>query len=466
MLKASFRVCLPLMCLVSACAVAPKPFEPPIELPAAFTESGQVGLLDRWWLHFNDAELNRLIETALSQNLDLRATFERLQQAEAVARKTGAALIPDISGTSSLSRSIQQPGEGRRLSSDDFSLGLSAAYELDLWGRIRAATRAAELDTEASALDVETAGIALSAEIANTWYQWVEQMLQLELLDRQIETNSQNVDIVAARFRGGQATAADLYQQTQVLEATRGDKYSALAAFEVLKNRLAVLTGQAPGMLSIQSDRRFPILPALPKTGLTADLIKRRPDVSSAYNRLQAADLRVAAAIADRFPKISLTASIETSAPDLHDLFNNWLGTLAGNILIPLIDGGRRRAEVRRNEAVTAEAFYGYGQRILLALEEVENALVRESRQHQRLASLEKQALYLDRANSQIRMRYVYGAIDFLRVLTSQINQQSLERSVLRAERELIGYRIDLYRSLAGGWQITRPNRTKEQTDG
>lgn len=454
------------LCLNTACSVAPHNYPAPVATPATFSESGGAEIPDRWWLSFNDSRLNRLIEIALQQNLDLRATFNRLEQARAVARKVGSELIPELSGNSEITRSIIDPVSGQRISTDNFGLGLAASYELDLWGRIRAGTQAAELDAEASALDIQTAAIALTAEIASVWFRLLEQRQQLELLERQIATNTQNVDLVAARVQGGQATVADLFQQSQVLEATKGNKYSVIAAIEVLKNQLAILTGQPPGTITIEEAIEFPDIPELPATGLTADLIQRRPDIQSAYKRLQAADLRIAAAIADRFPKISLSASIDTSAPDLQDFFNNWMATLAGNLVIPLIDGGRRIAEVDRNKALTEEALNLYGQQILNSLEEVENALIQERQQHKRLDSLEKQLRYLDQANSQIRLRYIYGAMDFLRVLSSQISQQSLQRSVIQAKRELIDFRINLYRSLAGGWTLTQPPNHESQKDG
>ena len=454
------------LCLITACSVAPNRYQAPIETPVAFSESGQGELLDHWWLSFNDPELNRLIGTALQQNLDLRVTFNRLEQAKAVARKTGSELIPAISGNSGINRIVDSSTTSQDATRDNFNLGLAASYELDLWGRIRAGTQAAELDMAASELDIQTAAIALTAEIASTWYQLIEQYKQLALLNQQIETNTQNVDIVAARFRGGQASVADLFQQSQVLEAVKGNKYTVIAAIDVLKNRLAILTGQAPTALTLDHFDRFPELPPLPATGLTAELIQRRPDIQSAYKRLQAADLRIAAAIADRFPKISLSGSLDATAPDLQDFFNNWMATLAGNLVIPLIDGGRRIAEVDRNKALTEEALNRYGQQILTSLEEVENALSQERQQHKRLDSLKKQLRYLNEANNQIRMRYIYGAIDFLRVLTSQVNQQSLQRTVIQAERELIAFRIALYRSLAGGWTLTQPVDHRSQTDG
>lgn len=450
----------------SACSVDVKPFPAPVSLPERFSVSGEDSVPDRWWLSFNDPQLNQLIEQALQQNLDLRATFRRLEQAQAIARKAGAELIPALNGSSTIERTILDQADTGHSIIDTFGIGLAASYELDLWGRIRATTRAAELDSQTAALDIQTAAIALSAQIASTWYQLIEQYRQLDLLNRQIGTNQQYVDLVMARFTGGQGTAADVFQQKQVLEAVHGDKYLVLAAIGVLKNQLGVLTGTAPGIFNAPMANDFPGLPGLPDTGLTADLLQRRPDIRQAYLRVQAADLRVAAAIADRLPKLSLATSINTSAPDLQDFFNNWLATLAGNLVLPIIDGGRRIAEVDRNKAITAESLDLYGQKILTALQEVENALVQESQQRKRVDSLLQQLRYSGEANKQIRMRYGYGGIDFLRVLTSLINLQSLERSMIRAERELIEYRINLHRALAGGWVLKKPETERSANDG
>lgn len=450
----------------TACSVDVKPFQPPLALPERFSAGGDSAMPDRWWLSFNDAQLNHLIDTSLKQNLDLRATFRRLEQAQAIAKKAGAELIPALNGSTGINRTIQdQPSNGQNVT-DIFTIGLAASYELDLWGRIRATTRAAQLDSQTAALDIQSAAIALSAQIASTWYQLIEQYRQLDLLNRQIATNEQYVDLVMARFKGGQGSAADVFQQKQLLEAVHGDQYLVLAAIDVLKNQLAVLTGTAPGLFEATSVQNFPQLAELPSTGLTSDLIQRRPDIQQRYLQIQAADLRVAAAIADRFPKVSLSTSINTSAPDLQDFFNNWLATLAGNLVVPIIDGGRRVAEVDRNKAVTAENLDLYGQKILTALQEVENALSQEYQQHKRVASLQKQLRYSGDANNQIRMRYGYGGIDFLRVLTSLINLQSLERSMIRAERELIEYRINLYRSLAGGWELKKPETDRSVNHG
>lgn len=445
------------LCLLNGCSIDVKEFEAPIPIPENFSLPGNQALRERWWLDFKDAALNRLIDTALKQNLDLTAAFERLEQAEAIARKTGSELIPAINATADIVRTVE---ETNSLSSsfDNFALGLVASYELDLWGRIRAGTYAAEQDVKAAEQDIHTAAIALSAEIARTWYQLIEQQKQLNLLNEQIVINEQYADLVEVRFRGGQATAADVFQQRQLLEGVVGDRYTVIANIEVLKNQLAVLTGQAPGTLAIAISDRFPEIGELPATGLTTDLIQRRPDVRKAYYRLQAADLRIAAAIADRFPKIGIAAGINTSAPDLQAFFNNWMATLAGNLILPVIDGGRRVAEVERAKAAAAEALNLYGASVLQSIKEVENALSQETRQQQRLNSLRQQLRYLNEANENIRIRSAYGTFDFLRVLSTLNSLQAMQRSMIRAERELIDFRIQLYRSLAGAIPPSSPS--------
>lgn len=445
-----------LFCLLSACSIKVKEFSVPVALPEAFSIPGAESQQNHWWRDFNDPTLDRLIETALQQNFDLAAIFERLKQAHAIAIRTGSELIPAISATSSVSRFI---GDAvGPLGFDNFSLGLIANYELDLWGRIRAGTYAAEHDVRAAEQDIQTAAIALSAEIAHTWYQLIEQQKQLNLLNRQIVINEEYADLVEVRFRGGQAIAADVFQQHQLLEGVIGDRYTVRATIDVLKNRLAVLTGQAPGTLEISISEHFPELSDLPATGLTSSLIQRRPDVRRAYYRLQAADLRVAAAVADRFPRIGLSTGINTTAPDLQGFFGNWIATLGGNLLLPIVDGRRRVAEVERTRSATEEALNFYGQRVLQSLAEVENALAQETRQHERLDSLKQQLHYLDEANDDIRIRSAYGAFDFLRALSTLNSLQAMERTLIRAERELIDFRIQLYRSLAGGWPLAEPS--------
>ncbi len=442
-----FLLILVCIFLNNACTVDVKKVPLPIELPQKFSRSGNYQLPQKWWQVFNDLPLNALIEHALSHNFSLKSAFNRVEQARALAKKSGASLTPTLEAQFKPSHKITD-----KLNTQSFSLGLIASYEVDLWGRIRANLHASELDFRTVEEDLQTAALALSAEIANSWYRLIEQRQQLKLLAQQIQTNTDQYQLLIIRFKAAQATAADIFQQQQLLESAQGSKASIIATISVLEHQLSVLLGEMPNTFQIPEVSQLPIPPTLPETGLPLTLVQRRPDIRKAYFKVQAADQRIAAAIADRFPKISLSAGIDTSAPNLQSLFNNWLATLAGNLILPIIDGHRRIAEVERTQAIAKEALNGYAHQLLNAVEETENALIQQQQQQQLLNSLEKQLRFAQQANVQIKHRYINGAESFLRVLSSTLSQQTLERTKIQAQRQLIEYHIALYRALSGSF--------------
>ena len=250
-----------------------------------------------------------------------------------------------------------------------------------------------------------------------------------------------------------------MLQQRQLVESTRGDRVLVESAVEVLVHQLAVLVGRRPGDLTVDAPRDLPHLPPLPRTGVPIERIRRRPDVRAAELRVQAADRQVAAALADQFPRLSLSVSAETSAARVRDLFDNWLAGMAANVVAPLLDGGLRRAEVRRTRAALSEKLNAYGQVVLAALQEVEDALSQEARQSQYVASLTRQLELSKQSTERTRDSYANGTMDFVRYLTTLLAHQRLQRSHLQAERQLVEYRIDLYRALAGSWPLPRADR-------
>jgi NodT family efflux transporter outer membrane factor (OMF) lipoprotein len=447
---------------LAACMAPPEEVPPPVRLPDRFSTGGEAATPDRWWTTFGDAALDALVDRALAGNLDLRAAWDRLDQAEASARKAGAGLWPSLTAEAGAgrTRSATVPaGGGRRTfaTRDDFSLGLLAGYEIDLWGRVRATRDAAGLAALAGREDLDAAAITLAAEVAAAWYRLLDQRGQIRILDAQIRTNEDYLDLVTFRFRQGQGSAVDVLQQRQLLESTRAERHRAEAERQVLEHRLAILVGEPPDAPVTAPGDALPDLPPTPATGLPADLIRKRPDVRASWLRLSQADAAAAAAAADRWPRLSLSARAETSADDVRDLFDNWLAGLAASLVAPLFEGGARQAEAERAEAAAAERLHAYGQAILDALGEVEDALVRERRQRDVLASLERQLALSSAAVAQTRERYAKGAADYLRVLTVLLSNQRLERDTLRARRELLGHRIDLHRALGGGWGMVRP---------
>lgn len=414
---------------------------------------------EKWWLSFDDTELDRLISQSLSGNLNIQGAWDRLEQARAISRQSGSEHFPHLDGTAGLSRTKIQ-SSGNSTSTTTYSLGLAAQYEIDLWGRVRAGYHAAQQDVLAAQEDLQAASVTLSSEVASVWYRLIEQRLQIKLLNEQISINEKYLKLVTYQFKNGRTPAIDVLQQRQTLEALQGEKIIATANEKLLTHQLAVLIGHSPGDFQSPPQNVLIELPPLPDTGLPTELIKRRPDIRKAYFRVQAADSRVAAAIADRYPRISLLANTETTDSGISDLFDNWLSTIAGNLLAPLFDGGLRKAEVDRSTAVAEEALHNYGQIILTSLQEVEDALITEVQQRKLLESLDKQLLLSQQSTNQIRERYVYGDMEFLRFLTAILNHQGLQRSQIKARRELIEYRINLCRAIAGGWQMSNLNAT------
>ncbi len=458
-----FLAFLTLIGLVS-CSGRQPVVKSPLELPKKFSDGGEKRLPNKWWHDFNDKNLDQLIEKALAGNLSLLVIWDRLAQAEAVARREGAALLPAVDGEFDASASTQSNnrddlfnGSSSRTTRNNLSLELIARYELDLWGRIRSTRDAAALDVKATEEELQAAAITLTAEVATTWYELATQYGQVDLLKSQLETNADILELVTLRFRRGQVGAADVLQQRQLVESRRGEIATAESRAVVLEHELAILLGLEPRARVAPVTTELPDITPLPQTGLPASLIQLRPDIRRVFFQILAADRRVAAAVADRFPSLSLVAGVGASDDSLRSLFDNWFANIAANLIGPLFDAGARKAEVERNRAIVSERLRQYGQAILTALGEVENALVQERRQRDLIVSLEKQLELSELAIDRARDSYIKGAVDYLRVLDVLLTHQELQRDYLEARLQLVVFRINLCRALGGGWQMSPP---------
>lgn len=433
----------------------------PVAVPETFTSTGVEAVPDRWWEAFGDPELNRLVGEALGRNLDLRVAWDRLDQSVALARQAGAAQWPslDAVGRAGVTRAkTDRSGAGKSTdTTEDYMLGLQVSYEVDLWGRIRSVRRAAELGVTASEADVVTTAMLLAARVAITYYELIQQRATLTLLEEQLKTSETLLQLVELRFQQGTVGSVDVFQQRRQLESVKGQVPVARMRAAVLENQLAVLLGRPPEDKVATLPPAIPDLPPAPATGVPAALVQRRPDLRAAHARVAAADYRVAAAVADRFPALRLSGRVETGGTKFSDLFDLWLAGLVGNVAQPLIDGGFRAAEVERTRAVVAERLHGYGQSVLVALQEVEDALVQEQHQREFWRNVAGRAEIAGKEMERARQRYAYGVTDYLPVLAAIQAQQGLARQALEEERKLVQYRIDLYRALGGGWELARP---------
>ncbi len=457
-------VFLTVLLLLTSCRVPKPPVRSlsPVPVPEAFSSSGTQEV-DRWWESFDNKGLNRLMVRALAGNLNLQTAWARLAQARAVARQAGAGLYPSLSavGSGARKRSVIEdlPIIGDHvLRTNQFKASLAAAYEVDLWGRIRSRTDAAAADARATRADVEAAALSLSATVGDVWFALVEQTAQSRLLEQQVEVSRTFLELAELRFGQGQGSALDVYQQRTQLEAVEGQKPLVASREAVLRHELGVLLGDLPQAELPEATGGLPALHALPSTGLPASLLQRRPDVRAAHARLAAADRRIAAAAAGLLPSIRMNAEAGYQSREFHELFSNPLYSIAAGLTAPLFEGGRLRAEVERSQALARQRVNEYGQVILTAFKEVENALVQEARQSDYLASLDRQVELARSQLEQAEQRYKNGLSDYLPVLTALQALQALERNRLAAQRELISFRIQLYRALGGSWtnQMTR----------
>jgi len=450
------KLALSLCFLFLGCTSSVKTIPSPVDLPEQFSATGTMALPDKWWQTFADEDLNAHIDRALGENFDLMIAWDRLAQAQALAVREGVALYPDVNLNGSASRTREEIGS-EHLYNNRYGAAVSVQYELDLWGRIRAARQGALLDVRANIENVHATAIVLSGRIARTWYQLAEARAQADIINRQIETNNKVLKLITTQFRKGQIGAADVLRQRQLVESSRGQLIAAQEQIELLLHELAVLMGTSPGSLTQPRETNLLDLPILPVVPIPSDLIRRRPDVRSVYIAIQAADQRVASAIADQFPRFSLSAAAETSGMKTRDLFDNWLANIAGNLSQPLFDAHRRRAEIDRTRSVLSQAIHEYGRVILNALRETEDALTQERRQAEYMLNLEKQLQLARKVLTRTRESYIKGKLDYLRVLEALVSLQRLERDYLTAKRQLITRRIDLCQAIAGSWPMDQP---------
>jgi NodT family efflux transporter outer membrane factor (OMF) lipoprotein len=453
--------------------------EPAVEVPNVFaerkTDVSEIGApaLDRWWEVFGDEELNGLVEATLHGNLDLQQAWRRLEQAGALRRISRSELFPQVdagagaSKTETTERDVIDPDSltpdamgnvnprktKLETETDRYVVSSGLGWEIDLWRRISSATRADRLEAEATRQDVEETALFLTGSVAETWFQVLEQEQLLDLLAKQLELSETLEELTGLRFSVGSGSALDVLQQRQQVASIRAEIPPVESRLATLKHALAVLMGRPPRRNEIHpADASYPDLPPLPEVETPGALLARRPDLRAARLRVEAADYDVASAIADRLPRLSFSLDYELSADEIGDIYNREVLSVAGNVLLPLIDGGRRRAEVDRRKAVTLERLDRFGALFLEALVEVEDALVQEHYQVELLHQIDFQVELAESNLREAQARYSNGLNDYLTVITAINSLQQLQRRQISEWRALLVIRSRLYRALGGSW--------------
>ena len=425
------------------------------ETPTTFahSEEGEPIALDAdWYRVFQSPTLDTAIDTLRANNLDLLQARDRIRQAAAGADAARAGQLPRIDAAASAGRSRQPTPPAGAGQSNAFSVSLSAAYEVDLWGRVASARDAAVLDQAALTIDLATIEVTFTASATEAWIDGVYARARRALLLEQIEVQEGYVELLVHRMSIASATALDVEQQRQQVAALQA-QLALLDATEARAGHVfSTLQGEFPNPDATGDESTLPALPPLPQVGVPADLLERRPDVVAARVRAEAADARLASAIASRLPSLRLNGSTFVQSTSLTSLFDQILWSVTAGLAAPLFDGGRRQAEVERNRATVDERVHAYLDALITAAFEVENALALEQAQSAFIVQLDAQLEIAADALELSRNQYREGVSDYLRVLGAISTLQQLQQSRLDALRQELAYRVQLYRALGGGW--------------
>lgn len=448
---------------LAACAVGPN-YKTPDTAPAVLRNADPAAFVAAnpeaaWWRQFEDPVLNQVVTRALSSNLDLRVALARVAEARALFTDQRLDQLPrvGIAGGSVQSRQ-QQPGSGEaRVESETYQLGFDAAWEIDLFGRVRRGVQAAGAETDAARADLRDVQVTVAAEVARNYFELRGAQARLDVARRNLETQRDTVRITQARFDVGGADPIDILSAKARLSATEATIPTLITAERQAAHRLAVLAGERPGalddLLAPRAVRTAPFAKALP-IGDAGDLLRRRPDIQAAERRLAAQTARVGVATADLFPRVRVTGFLGFLAGDLSSLgegaSNAW--SIAPSVTWPGLDMGGARARLRAQEARADANLALYDQAVLQALEDVENALVSYGQRQSQLRSLSDQAAASRRAAELARVRYKEGGLDFLVLLDAERTLLAAEDAVSVAETGVNTDVAAVYKALGGGW--------------
>lgn len=466
--------------LAAGCRVAapPRHAPPQVETPAAWS-AGQAPpgpVVEAWWQTSGSPQLALAVEEALRANWDLKVAAARLEGAIAQARMAGAALQPRAQFDFSANRQERNfiglpiPGAGNRIltsRSTAYGATFTVSWEVDLWGRIRTGRQAALADVQASAAELAAAQLSVAAQTARAWLAAVEAAQQVELA-RQTVTNLQRTTAqVRRRYDHGLAVSqSDLRLALANEAAARATVAERQNLYERAIRQLEILLGRYPHGL-LDAGQNLPPLPEPVPAGLPSELLERRPDLVAAERRLAAADARLLQAKAALYPRLTLTTTGGTSTRDLVDLldldYKVW--SLAANLVQPLFEGGRLRAEVAQARARAEQAVAEYARSVLLAFGEVESCLAAAAPLAAREKELAEEYRQAEAAWRQADGRYGSGLESYLSVLAAQRQMISSQSQRLTVQRAIWENRINLHLALGGGFAgpVVRPAAGSER---
>ncbi|WP_457095744.1 efflux transporter outer membrane subunit [Lysobacter sp. P5_B9] len=423
-----------------------------------------------FWRDFNDPLLTRLVEDSLAANHDLRIALANYDRANALLRGAKFDFFPTVTAHAEAAdgraSADQAPGVARAdRDVESYSVNAQASWELDLFGRVRRGVEAQRAGAEASAADLQAMQVAIVGEVARSYVELRGLQERLRVARENADNQQETLRLVEARFNAGRGTEFDTSRARAQLESTLARVPALEAQVAVNMHRLAVLTGRTPDALiaELEAQQPLPALPGALDPGTPGELLRHRPDVAAAEQRLHAATARIGVATADLFPRFTLGGLIGSQAIDSSALFERGSETrlVALGIDWSFLDIGRVRARIKAADADAEGDLARYEQAVLLALEDTENALVRHARARIEDQHLEQAALDSAKAARLARVRYEAGATDLFEALDAERTQLQAQDAFADGRTRSVTSAVALYKALAGGWPERMPERKK-----
>lgn len=464
-LKVSALAVLGLAACLPGCVAGPN-YRPPdataLRLPDRLPSASRGGLgdaawFDRWWTCFNDPALSRLVETALSSNLDLQEGQERLRQSLAQVASERAAFLPTLGVTGGISRTV-----GSNAPEGDYDLlngSLQASWEIDVAGGIRRSVEAARAITQGRAASLQSIRISVAGEAGRRYVDARLAQTRIDITRESLASQARTLQITIWRLGAGLGTSIDVQRARQLVAETGASLPDLEVNYRIALNRLAVLTGAAPGGAdafleggaSIPGPNAdFPAMPPL-------DLVRRRPDVAQAERTLAAETARIGVQKARLYPSLSLSGSFGGTATGFSGLLDALVGSLSALVSQTFLDSGRRRADIAAQQAAAAAALASYRSAVLEALEDADNAYATQSTSARRSEVRERAETAARRSAEAIRTQYRSGLVDFTTLLDAErtLLSSSDARAVADASRAQAA--ISLIQALGGAGEPELP---------
>jgi len=454
--------------LLSAC-VGKKFQKPEVDLPettqeqTSQTDEKEFAAVEKeeWWHIFQDIVLDKFEEEALKYNYDLKSAMAKVEQAKANLAVDRSSLYPTINlyGKVADSKSNRRMHYDWGMDSGRFSVGISASYELDLWGKYWRSSQSSKASFLSTKADYDAVKLTLTATVAEVYFQYMAYGAELEIAKTTLISREESYNVYCKKFEKGVINELDLRRVESEMESVRAQVYSVEQSLKQVETSLSILIGRSPKRMMEESlDKGNKMddslqIPKIPKS-VPSDLISRRPDIKASEYTLKSYNAEVGAAKAYLFPSISLTGDAGFASYELEDLFKEDSDTwsYSGEILWPIFSGGKNMKTYQAKKAVYAQALASYNETIQTAFKEVLDAINNYSLGENVLEAKQKEAIALRRSYELALKREKAGLIELLDVL-------DVERTLLSAEQELVSARkdqlnavVDICKALGGGW--------------